>query len=59
MYFISNRHLCDCKRGIIYLSKTISFRKGEFEDWADDMARKGLFQSVPPEAITDTGANKK
>ncbi|KPJ04212.1 hypothetical protein RR46_07971 [Papilio xuthus] len=23
------------------------YAKGEFEDWADEMARKGLFQSVP------------
>lgn len=25
----------------------IGFRKTEFEDWADEMARKGLFQAVP------------
>ncbi|KAF9798726.1 hypothetical protein SFRURICE_021523 [Spodoptera frugiperda] len=25
--------------------------KGEFEDWADEMARKGLFQSVPAESL--------
>ncbi|CAK1590923.1 unnamed protein product [Parnassius mnemosyne] len=23
------------------------YAKGEFEDWADEMARKGLFQAVP------------
>lgn len=43
----------------IYVMNTVSFRKGEFDDWADDMARKGLFQSVPAEAITDTGTKKK
>lgn len=29
------------------------YRKGEFEDWADEMARKGLFQGVPPESLKD------
>ncbi|XP_059055628.1 cytochrome c oxidase subunit 6C-like [Achroia grisella] len=29
------------------------YAKGEFEDWADEMARKGLFQSVPVESLKD------
>ncbi|XP_049880332.1 acrosin-like [Pectinophora gossypiella] len=29
------------------------YAKGEFEDWADEMARKGLFQSVPKESLRD------
>ncbi|KAL0811730.1 hypothetical protein ABMA28_009169 [Loxostege sticticalis] len=29
------------------------YAKGEFEDWADEMARKGLFQSVPKESLPD------
>ncbi|XP_031767972.1 cytochrome c oxidase subunit 6C-like [Galleria mellonella] len=27
------------------------YAKGEFEDWADEMAKKGLFQSVPVESL--------
>nr|XP_026490212.1 uncharacterized protein LOC113396480 [Vanessa tameamea] len=29
------------------------YARGEFEDWADEMARKGLFQSVPVESLRD------
>ncbi|KAJ8710590.1 hypothetical protein PYW08_009105 [Mythimna loreyi] len=29
------------------------YKRGCFEDWADEMARKGLFQSVPKESLKD------
>ncbi|CAH2097503.1 unnamed protein product [Euphydryas editha] len=29
------------------------YARGEFEDWADEMARKGLFQSVPVNSLKD------
>ncbi|XP_028163271.1 uncharacterized protein LOC114354876 isoform X2 [Ostrinia furnacalis] len=35
------------------------YKKGEFEDWADEMARKGLFQSVPKESLPDNQHMKK
>ncbi|CAH0717668.1 unnamed protein product, partial [Brenthis ino] len=34
------------------------YAKGEFEDWADEMARKGLFQSVPKESLIDNQQKK-
>ncbi|XP_028036778.1 cytochrome c oxidase subunit 6C-like [Bombyx mandarina] len=35
------------------------YAKGEFEDWADEMARKGLFQSVPAASLQDNQHAKK
>ncbi|XP_060809786.1 cytochrome c oxidase subunit 6C-like [Amyelois transitella] len=32
--------------------------KAEIEDWADEMARKGLFQSVPLSSFTDDSDKK-
>ncbi|KAL4703742.1 hypothetical protein ACJJTC_017530 [Scirpophaga incertulas] len=29
------------------------YAKNDFEEWADEMARKGLFQSVPKESLND------
>lgn len=29
------------------------YRKGEFDDWADEMARKGLFQGVPLDSLKE------
>ncbi|KAI5631812.1 cytochrome c oxidase subunit VIc domain-containing protein [Phthorimaea operculella] len=29
------------------------YEKAEFEQWADEMARKGLFQSVPKESLRE------
>ncbi|CAB3229427.1 unnamed protein product [Arctia plantaginis] len=29
------------------------YEKGEFEDWAEEMARKGLFQAVPSDTLKD------
>ncbi|XP_052744216.1 uncharacterized protein LOC128199297 [Bicyclus anynana] len=29
------------------------YARAEFEDWGDEMARKGLFQSVPKEGLKD------
>ncbi|KAM3955954.1 cytochrome c oxidase subunit 6C-like [Aphomia sociella] len=37
----------------------VFYENGEFEDWADEMARKGLFQSVPAESLKDNKHMKK
>ncbi|CAH0403207.1 unnamed protein product [Chilo suppressalis] len=34
------------------------YAKGEFEDWADEMARKGIFQSVPKGSSHDKKHDK-
>ncbi|CAF4859245.1 unnamed protein product [Pieris macdunnoughi] len=34
------------------------YARGEFEDWADEMARKGLFQAVPKEILKDNVPGK-
>nr|XP_053624868.1 cytochrome c oxidase subunit 6C-like [Plodia interpunctella] len=35
------------------------YAKAEIEDWADEMARKGLFQSVPLSSFADDSDKKK